>query len=83
MGKGDKRACGFPPRLAPGYGCVGRCPTLYSTGMSHTGARAEHRVPVESVSGRSNAMADYMYLVQMDIPAALEDEFNWVVRRNG
>src|SRR5712691_423082 len=44
--------------------------------MSHDGARAEHRVPAASVSGGGSAMADYMYLVQMDIPAELEDEFN-------
>src|SRR5205085_10091710 len=44
--------------------------------MSHHGARAEHRFPSASVSGGGSAMADYMYLVQMDIPAELENEFN-------
>lgn len=23
-------------------------------------------------------MADYLYMVQMDVPADLEDEFNWI-----
>jgi hypothetical protein len=34
------------------------------------------------VSGGSSAMADYVYLVQMDIPIEMEDEFNRVVRRD-
>src|SRR5919109_1413101 len=67
-----------PSVTAPAQGghCVDRCPALYSTHLSHNSARVEHRNLSASVSGGGSAMADYIYLVQMDIPAELEDECN-------
>src|SRR5499433_59117 len=45
-------------------------------GMSHEVACIAPENCVQRLAGGDSAMADYIYLVQMDIPAALEAEFN-------
>src|SRR5215475_8852218 len=53
-----------------------RCMIVRSRELSILVARVRDGDHTAHIAGGDIAMANYIYLVQMDIPAELEDEFN-------